>query len=302
MNSADVVNRALQIIGGFNNQGPVTGNPPNFDGSAAGIAAGVLYDSVVQTVARQYGWDFSRNSVALVNTTGAAPIGFAYEYFYPSNGIQLRQLVPQTIDDLNNPIPYNWVVGNVIAGLTAASGSILFPSNPTNNQSITLNGIPYIFVTGTPGPNQVHIEATTALTGLNLLTVLHASTDPDITVATYTGSGGPDAWTLNVLYNTPGIEGNGYTLAADSPATPSGATLTGGTSGQRKVIWTNIENAQALFTNQPTENLWDALFAETVVRLLASELATALPGKPETSKIAIEQAAQFQKAGEARSE
>lgn len=298
--SADIVNRALQLIGGYNNDGPVTGDPPAFDGTAEGIAAGTLYTSVVQTIARQSGWDFSRNAVALTDTTGTPPLGFAKEYYYPSNGIQIRQLIPATITDPNNPLPIRWTVGNVVAGLTAATGTIFFPGNPSPSDEVVLNGSPFLFVTGPSSGNNIHIEATLALTLFNLIVVLQASTDPAVDVAAYTGSGGPID-TLVVTYKTLGTVGNAYTLSANA-ATPSGPTLTGGTSALRKVIWTNLTSAQGLITNQPAEDLWDALFTESVVRLLASELATALEGKPETAKMTIEQAASFEQMGEKRTD
>ena len=63
---------------------------------------------------------------------------------------------------------------------------------------------------------------------------------------------------------------------------------------------TNVAGAQAVFTNQPPESTWDALFVEAVVRLLASELAMATAGKPDTAKDTLQQAAQFEKLGEGR--
>lgn len=110
--SADIVNRAVQLIGGFNNQGPVSGSPPNFDGSPIGVAAGVLYVSVVQTVGRQFGWDFSRNIATLSASGNTAPFPWAHEYLYPASGIEVRQLLPSSLDDANNPLPVNWSVGN----------------------------------------------------------------------------------------------------------------------------------------------------------------------------------------------
>jgi hypothetical protein len=174
----DIVNRAIQIIG--NNQPPVTGNLPTFDGSAAGISAGILYTPCVQTVAREWGYDFSRNMATLTASGNTAPFPWAHEYLYPTNGIQVRQLMPATLTDANDPLPVNWTVGN---------------------------------------------------------------------------------------------------------ATVS-AVLT-------KVIWSDLASAHVVFTNQPSENLWDAGFAEAVVRLLASELAMALAGKPDTARDTMEQAQMF---------
>lgn len=181
----DIVNQAIQMIG--NNQKPVTGNYPSFDTSPAGVAAAALYQPCVQTIARQFGWDFSRNQATLVATANTPPVEWSHEYVYPTNGIEVRQLGPAAISDPNNPTPIRWVVANVLVG-----------STPT------------------------------------------------------------------------------------------------------KVIWTNLASGFAVFTNQPPPTLWDAGFREAVVRLLASEFAMALSGKPDTSRNLLESAQSFEQSGEMR--
>lgn len=296
---ADIVNRALQLVGGFNNTQGVTGSPPTFDNSAAGVAAGTLYTSVIQTVGRQFGWDFSRNIATLALTENVPPFGYSYEYSYPSSGIQLRQIVPATIDQ-NNPVPVRWDVGNTIVGVTVATGSIFFPANPSPGDTVTLNGVLWTFVASGATGNQINIQATAGLTiGVVFASILNASSDPALSVATYGVTGGPATITLTFAYKTKGTAGNAYTLAA-SAATRSGPTLTGGTSTQQKVIWTNIQDALGTITNQPAVSTWDPLFTESVVRLLASELALALSGKPETSQAQVDLAGAFEKAGEQR--
>lgn len=182
---SDLVNRALLYIG--DNQPPVTGSLPNFDNSTAGIAAGVLYTPCVQTVARMFGYDFSRRQAVLVLSGNPSPVEWGFEYLYPANGIEVRQILPPSIPRPNNPVPIRWTVGNMN-------------------------------VTGAP----------------------------------------------------------------------------------TKIIWTNQASAIASFTNQPPEGLWDAGFTEAVVRLLASELAMALSGKPETSKIMLESGQMFEQDAETR--
>ncbi|SDD95299.1 hypothetical protein SAMN05216337_1017141 [Bradyrhizobium brasilense] len=183
--ATDIVNQAIQLIG--NNQPPVTGNAPNFDTSPAGKAAKILYVPCVQTVGRRFGWDFARNLVALQLSGNPATILWPYEYKYPSNGVQVWQLVPSVLADPNNPLPVNWSVGNAeVAGV------------------------------------------------------------------------------------------------------------------QTKVIWTDLQNAMANYNNSPNENTWDALFREAVVRQLASELAMALAGKPETAQQGLESGNAFATLGEGR--
>lgn len=183
--STDIVNAAISQMG--DNQPPVTGVAPNFDNSTAGKAAKSLYTRCVQTVARQFGWDFSRNTAALVPTGNPAPFPWADEYLYPTNGIQVRQIMPPSLVDPNDPLPLNWSVANVL-----------------------VNGVP------------------------------------------------------------------------------------------KKVVQCNQANALAVFTNQPPEDLWDPGFVEAVVRLLASEFAVALAGKPDTAQFLLESGAKFTSIAETR--
>ena len=182
--SGDIVNQAIILIG--DNQPLVTGVAPNFDNSPAGIAASKLYAPCVATVARQWQWDLARNTVALTLSANPAPEGWLFEYLYPSNGIEVWQIMPLTIDP-NNPLPINWSVANDV------------------------------------------------------------------------------------------VSGN-----------------------QVKVILTNVASAVAVYNNSPNESTWDALFREAVVRLLASELAMAIAGRPDSAQILIESGAAFESIGEGR--
>lgn len=176
--SADIVNQAIQLIGG--DQPLVTGVAPNFDDSPAGIAAANLYGACVATVGREHGWDFARNLVSLTLSGNPGNVIWPYEYLYPTNGVQVWQIVPQTIPDANNPLPTKWSVAN---------------------------------------------------------------------------------------------------------------TLVGGV--QKKVIQTSVPNAQAVYNNNPSESTWDPGFREAVVRLLASELAMALMGRPDSAQAYLESGSQF---------
>jgi len=182
--SNDVANEALIQLG--DDQPFVTGQNPTWDNSTAGKALQKIYGPAVATVQRQWGWDASRNAVTLTATGNTPPLGYSFEYPYPSNGIELWQLIPATPDP-NNPLPVNWTVGNAI-------------------------------VSGT----------------------------------------------------------------------------------QTKVIWTNQATPTAIYNNNPSEATWDPLFREAVVRLLASELAMALAGRPDFSQSALESGAAFESLGETR--
>lgn len=183
--SNTIINAAIQLIGG--NQAAVNGLWPNFDTSAAGRVGNAIYQDTVQACSRKFGYDFSRNVAALALTGNVAPAGWTYEYAYPTNGIQVRQIFPAVIPDKNDPAPENWTVGNML-------------------------------VLGVP----------------------------------------------------------------------------------TKVIWADLANAQVSFTNQPTEGLWDALFIEEVIRMLASGLAMGIAGRPDTAQAAMESAGVFGQAAQSR--
>lgn len=112
--STSVVNEAIMLMGG--NQPPVTGAAPNFDSSAAGKAAALLYAPVVAAITRQAPWDFARTEAALTATGNAPPAQFSHEYAYPANCDQVIQVSASAIADPNNPLPVNWSVGNAIVG------------------------------------------------------------------------------------------------------------------------------------------------------------------------------------------
>ena len=67
-----------------------------------------------------------------------------------------------------------------------------------------------------------------------------------------------------------------------------------------KVIWSNLASAVAVFANQPGPNVWDPAFREAVVRLLASEMAVAIAGKPDTARDLFEQSGSFAGIGAGR--
>jgi hypothetical protein len=112
---------------------------------------------------------------------------------------------------------------------TEAAGSITFGVNPSNTNTIILNGVTWTFVTSGATGNQTNIKATLALTLTQLQTDLNASGNTSIAAASYSAT----ATALNITYATVGAIGNTYTLAAGTSganATLSGPNLTGGTN------------------------------------------------------------------------
>lgn len=58
-----------------------------------------------------------------------------------------------------------------------------------------------------------------------------------------------------------------------------------------KVIGCNVANAQLIYTtSNVTENEWDSMFTEAMVRTLGSELAMALGGRPDVSRVKLGEA------------
>ena len=64
-------------------------------------------------------------------------------------------------------------------------------------------------------------------------------------------------------------------------------------SVQTSVIWTNVQNAHAVYNGNPLESTWDPLFHQAVVNYLAYRFAVANLGKPDLCQMYIEQFGQM---------
>jgi len=69
---------------------------------------------------------------------------------------------------------------------------------------------------------------------------------------------------------------------------------------QVKVIFSNLSSGLVIYNNGPKESTWDALFTEAVVRLLASKLAMAISGKPDTMDALLQSGGSFEQLAETR--
>lgn len=102
---------------------------------------------------------------------------------------------------------------------------------------------------------------------------------------------------VEILQLIPG----GYVLDPNNPLPQTWSVANNLVNGvQTRVIQTNLASAKAVINNNPSENAWDAEFREAVVRLLASELAIAIAGKPETSSVLLESGSMFAAISRAR--
>ncbi|QLH38093.1 MAG: hypothetical protein HWD60_02645 [Defluviicoccus sp.] len=111
---------------------------------------------------------------------------------------------------------------------TKAAGSICFSSQPAPDSTITLGGVTWTFVSGTPSGNQTQIGADLDATLTALVSDLNGSADSEIARCSYTADTGNDR--LEIAFDVDGTDGNAFTLAASaaSTGTVSAATLTGG--------------------------------------------------------------------------
>ena len=121
---------------------------------------------------------------------------------------------------------------------------------------------------------------------------------------TLSGNPAPSQWLYEYLYPANGIQVWQLIPPNADPNNPlpvnydiANAIVSG---AQAKVIHTNFAGAICVYNNNPNENTWDPLFRESVVRLLASQLAMALFGRPDTSQAMLETGAAFESLGETR--
>lgn len=119
-----------------------------------------------------------------------------------------------------------------------------------------------------------------------------------------TGNVAPIPWTFEYAYPPNGIEVWQLMPAAPDPFDPLPVnfivanTIVNGQ--QARVVQTNVPAAIAVYNNNPGPDVWDASFRAAVVRLLASEFAMALGGKPDVAQAAMENASVFAQGAAAR--
>ncbi len=140
---ASIVNQSLAQISA---QYTVTGTLPDFDGSAAGIAAGTLYAPTLALLLRQQDYECARNDVVLTAAGIAAPYPWSNVYLYPLDCLKIRSVKPATWN-ANDPQAVRWtemeatissVQTRVIACNIAGAVLTYTTSNITENE---LDGI-----------------------------------------------------------------------------------------------------------------------------------------------------------------
>lgn len=126
-----------------------------------------------------------------------------------------------------------------------------------------------------------------------------------IAALTTTGNTAPFPWSFEYGFPANAIQVNQLTPAslsdANNPLPVDFVVGNAQVSGvAARVIWTNLTGANVVYTGYAQEGTWDALFRESVVRLLGSVCVLSLAGKPEAAQALLETYAPFEKMGEGR--
>jgi hypothetical protein len=113
-------------------------------------------------------------------------------------------------------------------GGAAATGTITVATNPSDSDTIVVNGVTFTFKTAAASATEVTIGASAGGTATNLGAKLNASTNEAVAMAQYSVA----ASVVTVTANRKGTAGNAFTLSSGTAGvkvTMSAGTLTGGT-------------------------------------------------------------------------
>lgn len=113
-------------------------------------------------------------------------------------------------------------------GGAAATGTITVSTNPSDTETITVNGVTVTFKTTAVAAHDVAIGVNAAATAANLAAKLNASTHQSVAAAQYEVSSS----VVTATFNRKGTAGNAFTLVTGTAGVKvamSAATLTGGT-------------------------------------------------------------------------
>lgn len=113
-------------------------------------------------------------------------------------------------------------------GGVKGSGKITFAGNMEATDTVTINGVVFTAVAAGATGNQFDVGATLSDTLDNLVTVLNASVDPLVSIATYTKTGGSTELTATMDNYGTQYNGAGFPLAASD----DGVSVTAVAGGQ----------------------------------------------------------------------
>lgn len=120
------------------------------------------------------------------------------------------------------------ILASATTGGVQSTGTITFSNAPSNNDTVTVNGVVFTAKTSPSGAYQFALGSDGATAATNLIAKLVAATDAAVQLAGYTRAAG----VITVTYGTVGTAGDAFTLAkSGSNIAVSGANLTGGNAG-----------------------------------------------------------------------
>lgn len=168
--------------------------------------------------------------LAQVNALMDTPVQFLSVGVQQFFTLDFLQFGPTITDETEQRV-CNYILGKLnVAQGTQASGTLSYAAaNPADGETVTINGIVYQFCddlsTSNPSYYKVDIGASADASYTNLVNRINL-TQRYVYATIDTGT---DIVTLES--NWGGTSGNAITLATTTSATPSGATLSGGTGG-----------------------------------------------------------------------
>lgn len=120
------------------------------------------------------------------------------------------------------------ILASATTGGVQATGTITFSNAPSNNDTVTVNGVVFTAKTSPSGAYQFALGSDGATAATNLIAKLIAATDSAVKLAGYTRAAG----VITVTYGTVGTAGNAFTLAkSGSNIAVSASTLASGAAG-----------------------------------------------------------------------
>jgi len=121
----------------------------------------------------------------------------------------------------------------ITTGSVASTATITFAGQPTNNQTITINGVVFTAKTSGATGDEFNIGSNYAETMINLVNAIKASTTSGIEKLSVSFTG----FVITLTSALAGTLGNALTLAKTlTNVTISGATFTGGVDGTTLVM------------------------------------------------------------------
>lgn len=174
-----------------------------------------------------------------VDQFGEAPID---EYVTGRTVTVNAPLAETTKKNLERIMPGASVTGK---GATRATGSIKVTANPTDGDTLDVNGVVYTFRDDATLANDIAIAGTAEGTAAAIQAKLSKATYSKVIVADYAVNGESNTQ-IDVVYKNEGLAGNEFTLATTAEELTVTANLSGGSNGTERVEVTNAVGTSLL--------------------------------------------------------